>query len=76
MIDIPLDTDGCPDLQALVELAGRRYATSIGETYIEDPFRRMRQASHQGGYPHVTAEEWAAYDQAMLDWQQRRRPNR
>jgi hypothetical protein len=41
--------------------------------YIEDPFRRMREAPHQGGYPHGTPEEWAAYDQAMADWQARRR---
>ena len=62
-----------PDLQALIELAGRRYAASIGEEYIDDPFRRMREAPHQGGYPHGTPEEWAAYDQAMADWQARRR---
>jgi hypothetical protein len=57
-----------PDLQALVERAGRRYAASIGETYIEDPFRRGRKAPHQGGYPHITAEEWAEYDRAMAAW--------
>jgi hypothetical protein len=62
-----------PDLQALIELAGRRYAASIGEEYIDDPFRRMREAPHQGGYSHITPEEWAAYDQAMADWQARRR---
>jgi hypothetical protein len=39
-------------LQALVELAGRRYAKLIGEQYVEDPFRRMREAPHQGGYAH------------------------
>jgi len=65
---IPLDETGCPDLQALVERAGRRYAASIGETYIEDPFRRGRKAPHQGGYPHITAEEWAEYDRAMAAW--------
>jgi hypothetical protein len=46
-LPIPLDAAGCPDLQALVERAGRRYAASIGETYIEEPFRRMREAPHK-----------------------------
>jgi hypothetical protein len=70
---IPVDKTGCPDLQALVERAGRRHAAAIGETYIEDPFERGRKAPHQGGYPHITAEEWAEYDQAMAEWQERRR---
>jgi hypothetical protein len=61
-----------PDLQELVDFAGRRYAASIGETYTEDPVRRMREAPHQGGYSHITAEEWAAYDKAMVEWQARR----
>jgi len=60
-------------LQALIECAGRRYANSIGEAYIEDPFERMRKAPHQGGHAHITPEEWAAYDAAMADWQVRRR---
>ena len=62
-----------PSLQDLIERAGRRYAASIGEEYIEDPFRRMREAPHQGGYAHITPEEWAAYDRAMAEWQARRR---
>src|SRR5215467_2358385 len=66
---IPLDEAGQPDLQALVERAGRRYAASIGEQYIEDPFRRMKEAPHQGGYRHITAEEWAEYDRAAAAWQ-------
>jgi hypothetical protein len=70
MTDIPLDETGCPDLQTLVERAGRRYAASIGETYIEDPFKRP---PHQGGYPHITAEEWTEYDRAMTMWQAARR---
>jgi hypothetical protein len=61
---------GPPDLQALVERAGRRYATSIGEEYVEDPFKRP---PHQGGYPHITPEEWAEYDRAMAAWQAARR---
>ena len=73
---VPVDENGCPDLQALIERAGRRYATSIGEAYIEDPFRRMREAPHQGGYAHITPEEWAEYDRAMTDWQAARRPSR
>jgi hypothetical protein len=73
---ILLDETGCPDLQALVERAGRRYAASIGETYIEDPFRRSREAPHQGGYPHITPEEWAEYDRVMTAWQAARRPSR
>jgi hypothetical protein len=62
-----------PDLQALVERAGRRYAASIGEEYIEDAFRRMKEAPHQGGFQHITPQEWAAYDAALIDWQARRR---
>jgi len=69
-ITIPLDANGCPDLQALVELAGRRHAASIGETYVEDPFKRP---PHQGGYQHITPEEWAEYDRAMAAWHSRRR---
>jgi hypothetical protein len=67
---IPCDKNGCPDLQALVERAGRRHAESIGEVYVEDPFKRP---PHQGGYPHITAEEWTEYDRAMAEWQERRR---
>jgi hypothetical protein len=72
-LSTPLDATGCPDLQALVERAGRRHAAAIGEQYIEDPFRRMKEAPHQGGYPHITAEEWAEYDAAMAEWQAGRR---
>jgi hypothetical protein len=73
---IPLDKNGCPDLQALVERAGRRHAAAIGEGYVEDPFQRGREAPHQGGYPHITPEEWAEYDRAMAAWQTARRPPR
>ena len=72
-MSIPLDETGCPDLQALVERAGRRHAAAIGEQYIEDPFRRGREAPHQGGYQHITAEEWAAWDRANAEFQARRR---
>jgi hypothetical protein len=67
---IPLDKTGCPDLQALIERAGRRYAASIGEAYIEDAFKRP---PHQGGYPHVTPEEWAEFDRQTAEWQARQR---
>ena len=59
-----------PDLQALVERAGRRYAASIGEQYDPNPFTRP---AHQGGYPHVTPEEWARWDAANAEFQARRR---
>src|SRR5262245_20006736 len=62
-----------PSLEALIDRAGRRHASSIGEVYIEDPFERMRKAPHQGGYAHITPEEWAAYEREMADWQIRRR---
>jgi len=75
-ITIPLDDAGRPDLQALVERAARRYAASIGETYIEDPFRRMEEAPHQGGYPHITAAEWAEYDRAMAAWRTTKAPGK
>jgi hypothetical protein len=57
-------------LQELVERAGRRHAAAIGEEYVEDPLKRP---PHQGGYPHITAEEWAEYDAALAAWQRRRR---
>jgi hypothetical protein len=60
-----------PDLQALVERTGRRHAASIGEEYIEDPFRRAREAPHQGGYLHITPEEWARWDRANEVYQVR-----
>ena len=69
-ITIPLDDAGRPDLQALIERAGRRHAAAIGEEYVEDPFKRP---PHQGGYQHITAEEWAAWDRANVEWQERRR---
>jgi hypothetical protein len=69
-VTIPLDADGRPDLQALVERAGRRHAASIGEQYDENPFTRPPQ---QGGYQHITPEEWAAWDRADADLQARLR---
>jgi hypothetical protein len=62
--------EGPPDLQALIDRAGRRYAASIGEDYIEDPFK---QPPHQGGYAHITPEEWAEFDRQTTEWQARRR---
>src|SRR5262245_66689666 len=62
-----------PDLQALVDRAGRRHAASIGEEYIEDPFRRAKEKPHQGGYRHITPEEWARWDRANEVFQARRR---
>jgi hypothetical protein len=76
---IPLDADGCPDLQALVERAGRRYAAAIGEEYVEPALNaagELVRPSHQGGHQHITAEEWAEYDRAMAAWQAARRPPR
>jgi hypothetical protein len=67
---------GPPDLQALVERAGRRYAASIGEEYVEEPLDEkgnVIRPPHQGGYPHITPEEWAEYDCAMAAWQAARR---
>src|SRR5262245_13014586 len=72
----PLDRLGCPDLQALVERAGRRYAASIGEEYVEEPLDEkgnLVRPRHQGGYQHITPEEWAEYDRAMAEWQATRR---
>jgi len=60
-------------LRQVSRAGSSRHAASIGEAYIEDPFRRMREAPHQGGYAHITPEEWAAYDRAMAEWQARRR---
>jgi hypothetical protein len=62
--------DGPPDLQTLIETAGRRYAQSIGDTYDPNPFTRR---PHQGGYQHVTEAEWREFDRAMAAWQAQRR---
>jgi len=72
-VTIPLGAAGRPDLQALIERAGRRHSAAIGETYIEDLFERGRKAPHQSGYPHITAEEWAEYNRATAEWHARRR---
>jgi hypothetical protein len=58
-----------PDLQEPVNRAGRRYAASIGEVYVEDPFARP---VHQGGYPHITDEEWAQSNRHSAEYQRRR----
>ena len=62
---IPLDDQGCPDLQALVRLRGKQYAESIGEKY--DP----EHCPHHGGYQHVSAQDWAEWDGAVAEWQHR-----
>src|SRR5262249_10917947 len=59
-----LEENPPPDLQELVERAGRRHPVSLGEAYTGD------------GYQHLTAEEWAEYDRAMADWQRRYRERR
>src|SRR5262245_16024238 len=65
------------DLQELVERAGRRHAAAIGEEYVEEPLDekgKLKRPQHQGGYQHITPEEWAEYDRAMAAWQAARRP--
>ena len=82
---IPLDATGCPDLQALIERAGRRYVASIGEEWVEDVVDEkgnkyppldekgnLKRPARHGGYPHITVEEWAEYDRAMANWQARK----
>jgi hypothetical protein len=59
-----------PSLQELVDRAGRRHAAEIGEVYVEDPFERP---AHQGGYQHISEQEWKEYDRQTADWQARRR---
>jgi hypothetical protein len=71
--EAPTSDNPPPDLQALVERAGRQHAAAIGEQYVEDPFKRP---PHQGGYQHITPEEWAEYDRTMAAWQAARRPPR
>ena len=66
-IAIPLDAHGAPDLQALVRKAGERRAAELGEKH--DPANKPEH----GGYPHITAEEWAAWDRANAEWQAQRR---
>ena len=60
-----------PSLQDLVERAGRRHAASIGEEYVEEPLDakgNLIRPQHQGGWQHITAEEWASYRAALLEW--------
>jgi hypothetical protein len=66
-MSIPLNEDGCPDLQLLVRLRGEQHACSLGESY--DPAR----CPHHAGYPRITPEDWQAFDRAYADWQARRR---
>jgi len=49
-----------PDLQKLVERAGRRLAARLGEPY---------DAMRHPGWPEITKDEWAEFDRAMEDWQ-------
>jgi hypothetical protein len=56
MIDAP------PDLQKLVETAGRRLAARCGEAY--DPIRHP-------GWTEISAAEFAAHEQALIAWRQR-----
>jgi len=57
-------------MRARLAATDRRYAASIGEVYVEDPFKRP---PHQGGYAHITSEEWAEFDRRKADWEGRRR---
>jgi hypothetical protein len=50
-----------PDLQQLVEAAGRRLAAQLGEDY--DP------AKHPG-WPEITVREWAAFDREVEQWRE------
>jgi hypothetical protein len=50
-----------PDLQQLVEKAGRRLAAQLGESY--DPMRHA-------GWPEITAREWAAFDREVEVWRE------
>ena len=49
MTTIPLDKTGCPDLQQLVERAGRRHAAAIGEEYVEESAAPGRLPAHHTG---------------------------
>jgi hypothetical protein len=71
MTTIPLDKTGYPDLQELVDRAGRRHAASIGEEYVDPPLNaagELVRPPHQGGYQHITAKEFAEYERAMAAW--------
>lgn len=59
-----------PDLQALVERAGRRHIVEIGAVYVENPLKRPQ---HQGAYQYITSEAWDEHDRMMAAWQEHRR---
>jgi hypothetical protein len=67
LVSIRYSDEGYPSLEALVEQAGRRHAASIGETYVEDSFKRP---AHQGGWQHVTEAEWCSWAHAVTRWRQ------
>jgi hypothetical protein len=60
-----------PDLQLLVDRAGRRHAAEIGEEYVEDPFKRPPD---QGGYTCIIAAEWIEFDRREAGHEWRRLP--
>jgi hypothetical protein len=75
-----LKGQSAPDLQELIERAGRRYAAPIGEEYIEASEWRPIRAANQ----HITQAEWADFGRAIaagrwcvflerVEWRARRR---
>jgi hypothetical protein len=58
------ETTRMPDLQRLIERAGRRLATRLVEQY--DPNRHT-------GYPEITPDEWRKWDAANAEFQEHRR---
>jgi hypothetical protein len=53
-----------PDLQTLIERAGRRLAARLGEEY--DPKRHA-------GYPEITLDEWGKWDSSNTEFRALRR---
>ena len=62
---IPTSPDGAPNLQALVELLGRKAALDRGEEY--DPANN----SAHGGYRYITPALWKEFDQVMARFRDR-----
>jgi hypothetical protein len=58
------DEGGAPHLQWFIALCGMRHAQSIGETF---------DVGRHGGYRHVGAADWQAWDAANDRWQIERR---
>ena len=67
--------EGCPTPeQEVARSAPPAKPETFEQWLVRNPAPDLQQlVERAGGYQHITAEQWAEYDQAMADWQRRRR---